>query len=217
MPASITIALVASSPNVIGSRMLMPDNGPMPGNTPTSVPTRQPRKPYHSTSGRSATENPSIRLSRVSKALESQYPLLERRFEHQGEKPISEQADADTVHGGCEEVAALECDQGKQQERHCDDEAERRVERDRGRRNGEDPGRMGQVAPADVVKRRTRPAARDQDRAEQNHQGTDELRHHAGARKRQRAERQVAAHRQYGNRRRDGGASGDMVSAQGHG
>src|SRR5215471_10591818 len=112
MPANITIALVASSPNVTGSRILMPDNGPMPGNTPTSVPTRQPRNPYHSTSGRSATENPSIRLSKVSKALESQYPLLKGRLEHQGEKPISEQADADTVHGGCKEVAALECDQG---------------------------------------------------------------------------------------------------------
>src|SRR5260370_3959992 len=184
MPASITIAFVASSPNVTGSKMLMPDNGPMPGNTPTSVPTRQPRKPYHSTSGRSATENPSIKLSRVSKALESQYPLLERRFEHQGEKPIGEQADADAVHSGCQEGAALQCDQGEQHERHRDDEAERRVNRDRGRCDGKDPDRMGEVAPADVGKRRTRPAARNQDRAEQNHQGTDELRHHAGARKR---------------------------------
>ena len=65
MPASMMIALVASRPKVIGSRMLMPDNGPIPGSTPTSVPTRQPRKPYHSTSGRSATEKPSIRLSKV--------------------------------------------------------------------------------------------------------------------------------------------------------
>ena len=65
MPASITIALVASRPNVTGNRMLMPDKGPIPGSTPTSVPTTQPRKPYHSTSGRSATEKPSIRLSRV--------------------------------------------------------------------------------------------------------------------------------------------------------
>ena len=46
MPASITIALVASRPKVSGSRMLMPASGPMPGSTPTSVPTRQPRKAY---------------------------------------------------------------------------------------------------------------------------------------------------------------------------
>ncbi len=63
MPASITIALVASSPKVSGSRMLMPASGPMPGSIPTSVPTRQPRNAYHRTSGRSATENPSSRLS----------------------------------------------------------------------------------------------------------------------------------------------------------
>jgi hypothetical protein len=44
MPASITIARVASSPNVSGSRMLMPASGPMPGSMPTSVPTRQPMK-----------------------------------------------------------------------------------------------------------------------------------------------------------------------------
>src|SRR5215813_6356893 len=188
MPASITIALVASSPNVIGSRMLMPDNGPMPGSTPTSVPTRQPRKPYHSTSGRNATENPSMRLSRVSKALESQYPLLERRFEHQGEKPIGEHADADTVHRGCKEVAALECDQGEQHERHGDNEAECRVKRDRRRRVLEDADRMGQVAPADIGNRYTRPAAGDQDRAEHHHQCTDELGHHTGPRERQRTE-----------------------------
>src|SRR5215470_3321946 len=146
MPASITIALVASSPNVIGSRMLMPDNGPMPGSTPTSVPTRQPRKPYHRTSGRNATENPSIRLSRVSKALESQYPLLERRFEHQGEKSIGEEADADTICRRRKEVAALERDEGEQHERHCDDEAERRVKRDRSGRDGEHPDRVDEVA-----------------------------------------------------------------------
>ena len=58
MPASITIALVAFSPNVIGKRIEMPARGPMPGSTPTSVPTRQPRNAYQSTAGCSATEKP---------------------------------------------------------------------------------------------------------------------------------------------------------------
>src|SRR5215471_3974632 len=217
MPASITIALVASSPNVTGSRMLIPDNGPMPGKTPTSVPTRQPRKPYHSTSGRSATENPSIRLSRVSTAAKSQNALFERRFEHDGEKPVGEEADADAVHRGGDKVPAFERDQGKQQQGHRDDEAKRGVKRDGRGRDGEHPDCMGQVAPADVGKRRARAAARHQGRAEQDHQGTDELWHHAGARKRKRSERQIAAHRQYGKRRRNGGAAGDMVSARRHG
>src|ERR1700693_273301 len=100
MPASMMIALVASSPNVTGSRMLMPDSGPIPGNTPTSVPTRQPRKPDHSQSGRSATENPSIRLSKVSNGSEPQNAVLERRFEHDGEQPVGGKADAEAVDRG---------------------------------------------------------------------------------------------------------------------
>src|SRR2546430_13081278 len=125
MPASMMMALVASSPNVTGSRMLMPDKGPMPGSTPTSVPTRQPRKPYHSTSGRSATENPSIRLSKVSNGnpiLKSQDALLERRFQHDGEQRVGDEADAEAVDRGGDEVAALERDEGEQHERHGDDE-----------------------------------------------------------------------------------------------
>ena len=55
MPASITTDLVVSSPNVAGKRMLIPESGPMPGNTPTTVPTRQPRNAYHKTPGASAT------------------------------------------------------------------------------------------------------------------------------------------------------------------
>src|SRR5215472_13868118 len=80
MPASITTDLVVSSPKVAGKRMLMPESGPMPGSTPTIVPTRHPRKAYHSTSGCSATENPSSRLSSVPIALESEQPerLVER-------------------------------------------------------------------------------------------------------------------------------------------
>ncbi len=61
------MAFVASRPKVSGSRMLTPASGPMPGSMPTSVPTRQPMNAYHSTSGRSATENPSSRLSKVSR------------------------------------------------------------------------------------------------------------------------------------------------------
>src|SRR3984957_4701431 len=128
MPASIKIALVASSPKVTGSRMLIPDSGPMPGSTPTSVPTRQPRKPYHSTSGRSATEKPSIRLSRVepSTALETEQALLERRLERHREQGIGRKRHAEAEGRGGEEIASFERDQREQQERHGDDEAQRR-------------------------------------------------------------------------------------------
>src|SRR5262249_47443525 len=146
MPASITIALVASRPNVTGSRMLMPDSGPMPGSTPTSVPTRQPRKPYHSTPGCSATENPSHRLSRVSTVSESQYALLQRLLEDDGEEPVGENADADTVRRSGDQTAArpgdLPCDQHEQHERHGDDEAEGGVGGDRRRGDDEHSHRM---------------------------------------------------------------------------
>ena len=51
MPASMITACVALSPNVTGSRIEMPDSGPMPGSTPTSVPTRQPSTAYQRFSG----------------------------------------------------------------------------------------------------------------------------------------------------------------------
>src|SRR6266700_3503974 len=109
MPASITIAFVASSPKVIGSRIEMPASGPIPGRTPTSVPTTQPRNAYHSTDGWSATEKPSQSASSVvpiscfrrdadsSKALrktdthlasllETKNSLFERRFQRLGEQ-----------------------------------------------------------------------------------------------------------------------------------
>src|SRR6185436_11011669 len=69
MPASMTIARVASRPKVTGSRIEMPASGPMPGSMPTRVPTRQPRKAYSSTCGWKATENPSARLSSTSMAV----------------------------------------------------------------------------------------------------------------------------------------------------
>ncbi len=75
MPASITIALVASSPKVSGSRIEMPASGPMPGSTPTSVPTTQPRNAYHSTVGCNATVKPSQRLSRVTPIRSPEYPV----------------------------------------------------------------------------------------------------------------------------------------------
>ena len=72
MPASITIALVASSPKVSGNRIEMPASGPMPGSMPTSVPTTHPRNANHSTSGRSATEKPSRRLSKTASTRQNQ-------------------------------------------------------------------------------------------------------------------------------------------------
>jgi hypothetical protein len=63
--ASMITAWVAFSPKVTGSRIEMPERGPMPGSTPTSVPTRQPRKAYQRLSGWNAMAKPCARLSSV--------------------------------------------------------------------------------------------------------------------------------------------------------
>src|SRR5512143_2900180 len=99
MPASMMMACVAFSPNVTGNRMEMPASGPMPGRTPTNVPTRQPMNAYHALAGARATEKPCARLRRVvsTMILESERTGLQRRLQHVNEENISDHDDADTV------------------------------------------------------------------------------------------------------------------------
>src|SRR5262249_54369396 len=190
MPASMTIALVASSPNVTGRRMLMPASGPMPGSTPTSVPTRQPRNAYHSTSGRNATEKPSSRLSRVaSTGLEPHDALRQRRFEQRTEQQIGQYDDAEAQRRSAEHALALdEHEKDEDQRRNGDEKAGRRVERGGGRRHGDDAGGVADIAPVELAQRRALGRANEQDQSEQYHQRDDELWHHAGARHRPCAE-----------------------------
>src|SRR4051812_37666471 len=142
MPASMTIALVASSPNVIGSRIEMPASGPIPGRTPTSVPTTQPRNAYHSTDGWSATEKPTQSASSVvpilcfrrdaetelfrASLLETKNSLFERRFERLGEQRIGEQREHERVRRRVVNRLALDHDQQHEhQKRHGDEKANR--------------------------------------------------------------------------------------------
>src|SRR5215469_14917400 len=100
MPASMITASVALRPNVIGSRMLMPESGPMPGSTPTSVPTRQPRNAYQRLSGCRATANPCSRLKKVpstNRILEAEWPLRKRSLERPGEGRVGEERDDDRI------------------------------------------------------------------------------------------------------------------------
>src|ERR1700686_1842635 len=118
MPASMMIACVALSPNVTGSRIEMPDSGPMPGSTPTSVPTTQPRNAYQRLSSWNAMANPCSRLCSVPSmpllllqhdlvgkpaaifrdhALESERAGHEGRLEHVDERHIGEPDHAQAV------------------------------------------------------------------------------------------------------------------------
>jgi hypothetical protein len=63
MPAKRTKIAVAGTLNVKGNNRAMVSAGPMPGRTPTKVPTKQPRNPYIRVMGCNATVNPCIRES----------------------------------------------------------------------------------------------------------------------------------------------------------
>src|SRR5687768_11926613 len=66
MPASMISAPTGGRLNVIGSSMAMAASGPMPGSTPTSVPTITPMKQYIRLIGETAVLNPSVRLGKCS-------------------------------------------------------------------------------------------------------------------------------------------------------
>ncbi|MNF82541.1 hypothetical protein D3C84_648490 [compost metagenome] len=51
---------------VIGSSKATVSAGPIPGNTPMAVPSRQPMKPHSRLIGVSAAEKPIARLARMS-------------------------------------------------------------------------------------------------------------------------------------------------------
>src|SRR5215210_6371429 len=66
MPASMMRADTGGTLNVIGSSIAIVASGPMPGNTPISVPRKQPMKQNHRFCSVNATPNPSDRLASKS-------------------------------------------------------------------------------------------------------------------------------------------------------
>src|SRR5580704_12678701 len=151
MPASMITACVALSPKVTGKRMLMPESGPMPGSTPTKVPTRQPRKAYQILSGCRATEKPCSKLTRVVSTLESQRPGGERRLQAPGEGAIGQHGHRDAVERGQENVFPLDDDeQTEQQQGDRDDEAELRVRINGDAGDDDDQAGVLEIAPIDI-------------------------------------------------------------------
>jgi hypothetical protein len=66
MPANIMNALVGSRTVVTGSNRATVMAGPMPGSTPTAVPSRTPMKAYRRFMGVSAVANPSMSEDQMS-------------------------------------------------------------------------------------------------------------------------------------------------------
>src|SRR3972149_2674104 len=198
MPASMITACVALSPKVTGSKIEMPAKGPMPGNTPTSVPTRQPIKAYQRLSGWKAMANPCARLIRV---LSTQAALViaehagrKRRPQHVNEREVSHDHNAGAVGGRAQNILALDDDHERDHHQdHGDEEAEHNVERDREGRDDNALQGMPAVVPGDRGEGRALTRAQEQQTAEQDDQDGNDPRQEAGARHRQLAVWQVAA------------------------
>src|SRR5664279_3538829 len=119
MPASMITACVALSPKVTGNRIEMPDKGPMPGSTPTSVPTTQPRNAYQRLSSWKAMPNPCARLIRVFSTKEVLEAVFRKgRLEPVHERNVSEQDDGDAVNAGAYWIAPLDHNQ-QRDHHHC--------------------------------------------------------------------------------------------------
>src|SRR3569832_2800511 len=96
MPASMISAPTGASEKVIGSSIATVATVPMPGSTPTNVPTSAPRRQKPILDGCAATVKPSARVWKRSNivAPRSEHdgrPQRERQFENPGEQRDAEQ------------------------------------------------------------------------------------------------------------------------------
>src|SRR5687767_16008560 len=90
MPASMISAPTGGRLKVRGSSIAIAASGPMPGSTPTSVPTNTPMKQYIRFTGETAVWNPSARFGKRL-AISPMSPLPEQWIRQL--EPVDEQAD----------------------------------------------------------------------------------------------------------------------------
>src|SRR5262245_41889403 len=97
MPASMISAPTGGRPKVIGSSMAIVATEPMPGRTPTKVPTNAPSRQNRMFNGLAATWKPSQRFARRSdmtysppRSVEAR-PKLERQVEQVDEQQHTKQ------------------------------------------------------------------------------------------------------------------------------
>src|SRR6516225_9347556 len=81
MPASMMRAPTGGNPKVMGNSMAMVATVPMPGRTPTNVPTSAPRRQNRTLKGLAATWKPIQRLPRSSDMTSPPPRLVEARPE----------------------------------------------------------------------------------------------------------------------------------------
>src|SRR5215813_6746843 len=99
-PPSIRMAPTGFIPNVSGSKIEMVASGPMPGSTPTMLPTSTPTKHHMMFCGSKATPKPYQRSVRAVASI-SQAPTERREghLQHIGEQQGAGDRDAGGQHG----------------------------------------------------------------------------------------------------------------------
>src|ERR1043165_1100714 len=95
MPASMISAPTGGRPKVIGSSIATVAMVPMPGNTPTSVPTRAPIRHSSRLIGVKATPKPSARLEKSSAITPSLDQKTREKLQRQSQRIGKQQAAAD--------------------------------------------------------------------------------------------------------------------------
>src|SRR5262249_19261825 len=128
MPASMINAPTGGRPKVIGSNIAMVATVPMPGRTPTRVPTSAPSRQNRMLYGLAATWKPIQRFARSSDMMthphsEEARPELERQFEQNHEQQPAERRHCrsrdqalDPAHLGRTEDGDHECKKGRRQQ-----------------------------------------------------------------------------------------------------
>src|SRR3954464_4959196 len=101
MPANMIIDAVGSTWEVSGSSIATVSAGPMPGSTPTAVPTMQPTKAHSRLIGVPAVAKPCRRevpmsIGRSSKPAAAAHQRRQRHAQHLGEEPEYRRADGGT-------------------------------------------------------------------------------------------------------------------------
>src|SRR5215470_12480766 len=104
MPASMISAPTGGNPNVIGNSIATVAMVPMPGRTPTSVPTRAPIRHIRRLMGENATAKPWARLanrSTITPSLDQETrEHRHRQPQHVGEQNSTAECQAGSDNGG---------------------------------------------------------------------------------------------------------------------
>src|ERR1051326_6002093 len=175
MPASMISAPTGGRPKVIGSSIATVAMVPMPGSTPTSVPTRAPIRHSSRLIGVKATPKPSARLeksSAIAPSLDHETrEQLQRQSQRIGEKQAAADGQADADDDGFLPVGFRRAERRDQKTGH---RRNHKTERADGERKGNNRERDEQRS-APVVFRQMRAVEQN---ARQRHPGAKQQQQH---------------------------------------